>query len=513
MSSYQRYQPYNRNGRGGRGGYSQSRSFNDINFVYEENPSFHDLRPFEKSFYQEHPETSKLTDRDIDAFRKENQMTLEGRDIPRPIMNFDHTQWPSVITKLFKEKGFDKPTPIQSQGWPMALTGRNLIGIAQTGSGKTLSFMLPALLHIMGQPPIQKGEGPNALVLAPTRELACQIKEVAEAYGKVLGIRNSCLYGGASKGPQIGELQRTPHIVIATPGRLLDMLQMGKTTLKNVTYLVLDEADRMLDMGFEKDLRQILGQIRPDRQLLMWSATWPKVVQRLARDFLSDDHIKVQIGSSKLQANKAIKQIVKIVSDYDKERILCDLLVEIWNQIPGDEKTKVMERTIVFSNKKHTCERLLSTLWDQNWSPVTIHGDKTQQERDRALNDFKSGRTPILIATDVAARGLDVKEVKYVINYDFPGNIEEFVHRIGRTARGHSCEGTAYTFFTSQKQDKANASALVELMKDAGQEVPEELERMAFQSRKPAGNQSRWGSRGGRGRQSNGRGGGHFRRF
>jgi ATP-dependent RNA helicase DDX5/DBP2 len=387
----------------------------------------------------------------------------------------------------------------------MALTGRNLVGIAQTGSGKTLSFMLPALLHVLGQPPLQKGSGPSVLVLAPTRELACQIQEVAQKFGKVLDLRNACLYGGASKGPQIGELNRTPHIVVATPGRLLDMLQMGKTTLKNVTYLVLDEADRMLDMGFEKDLRKILGQIRPDRQMLMWSATWPKQVQRLARDFLSDDHIKVQIGSQKLQANKAIKQIVKMVSDYDKEKVLCELLMEIWKQIPGEENTKKMDRTIIFSNKKYVCENLLKVLWDQEWSPVTIHGDKTQQERDRALADFKSGRSPILIATDVAARGLDVKEVMYVINYDFPSSVEEYVHRIGRTARGDSNMGTAYSFFTNGKADRGNASGLVDLMKDAGQEVPPELQEMAYYSGKGGNNngRSRYGG-GGRGRGGSG---------
>jgi ATP-dependent RNA helicase DDX5/DBP2 len=203
----------------------------------------------------------------IDEFRKEHQLTLTGVDIPKPVLKFSSSQWPAQITSVFKSKGFEKPTAIQAQGWPMALTGRNVVGIAQTGSGKTLSFILPAILHILGQPPLQRGDGPIALVLAPTRELACQIQEVAQEYGRVMDIRNSCLYGGASKGPQIGELQRTPQIVIATPGRLLDILKMGKTTLRRVTYLVLDEADRMLDMGFEQDLRKILAQIRPDRQL------------------------------------------------------------------------------------------------------------------------------------------------------------------------------------------------------------------------------------------------------
>ena len=245
---------------------------------------------------------------------------------------------------------------------------------------------------------------PIALVLAPTRELACQIQQVAQEFGRVMDIRNSCLYGGASKGPQIGELNRTPQIVVATPGRLLDLLQMGKTTLTGVTYLVLDEADRMLDMGFEQDLRKILAQIRPDRQLLLWSATWPKSVQRLARDFLTDDHIKVQIGSTKLTANKNIKQHVQVIQEHEKEGALTQLLTQIWEKIPGEEASKQMERTIIFTNKKYLCENLSNQLWEQNWSVATIHGDKTQQERDRALADFKNGYTPILIATDVAVR-------------------------------------------------------------------------------------------------------------
>jgi ATP-dependent RNA helicase DDX5/DBP2 len=276
-----------RGGRGGsRGGSSGGRSFNnDVNFEYQENPVFNNQQPFEKNFYVEHEETAKLDLAKVEEFRKTHQMTLDGKNIPRPIMKFAHSQWPDKITKMFNDNGFENPTPIQSQGWPMALTGRNVVGIAQTGSGKTLSFILPAIKHILGQPPLQRGDGPIALVLAPTRELAVQIQKVADDYGRLCDIRNSCLYGGASKGPQIGELNRTPHIVVATPGRLLDLLQMGKTTLRRVTYLVLDEADRMLDMGFEQDLRKILKQVRPDRQLLLWSATWPKNVQKLARIF------------------------------------------------------------------------------------------------------------------------------------------------------------------------------------------------------------------------------------
>jgi superfamily II DNA/RNA helicase len=512
-----RYNPYG-NSRGQQNGNWQNRNFgtrpqhfNDVSFTFQENPVWtaDKLFEFKLNFYVEHPDTAQLTEKEVQEFREKNQMTLTGKNIPRPVLKFSQTSWPEEIRNLFEKKGFSNPTPIQSQGWPMALTGRNVVGIAQTGSGKTLSFILPAIVHILGQEPVNRGDGPRALVLAPTRELAMQIEEVAKEFGNVCGIRNACLYGGASKGPQIGALNRSPHIVVATPGRLLDMLQMGKTTLNNITYLVLDEADRMLDMGFEQDLRRILAQIRPDRQMLMWSATWPKSVKKLANDFLTDNHIKVQIGSQQLQANKRIKQIVQVLEERDKPQAICKLLIDIWNNIPEPEATRKMERTIVFSNKKYVCEDIAKMLWHEEWACVTIHGDKTQQEREQALNDFKSGRSPILIATDVAARGLDVKDVMHVINYDFPNAIEDFVHRIGRTARGSGVNGSAYTFFTTQKQDRNNAGALVELMKGADQEVPKELENLAFSSRKPDNNR-KWNGRGSHGNYGSrgGRGGG-----
>ncbi|KAI8609943.1 P-loop containing nucleoside triphosphate hydrolase protein [Chytriomyces sp. MP71] len=273
---------------------------------------------------------------------------------------------------------------------------------------------------------------------------------------------------------------------------------MGKTSLRRITYLVLDEADRMLDMGFEEPLREIVSQIRPDRQMLFWSATWPKSVQRLANDFQGEDTIQVRIGSQKLQANKAITQTVKIVPEFDKETALCATLQEIWAGIEGDEKTKTMERTIIFCNKKYLCDNIEHGLQGDGWGAVSIHGDKDQREREYALQRFKNGDAPILVATDVAARGLDVKELKHVINYDFPNNVEDFVHRIGRTGRGGE-SGSAYTFF-DPKMDRKNAKDLVELMTDAGQPVPSEVQALV-----PAG---RGGGGGGGGRWGRGGGGG-----
>lgn len=217
-----------------------------------------------------------------------------------------------------KRQGYEVPTAIQAQGWPIAMSGRDLVGIAQTGSGKTLGYILPAIVHINNQPPISRGDGPIALVLAPTRELAQQIQQVCRDFGTSSYIRNTCIFGGAPKGPQARDLERGVEIVIATPGRLIDFLEKGTTNLQRCTYLVLDEADRMLDMGFEPQIRKIVEQIRPDRQTLMWSATWPKEVRKLAQDFLND-YIQINIGSLQLSANHNILQIVDVCQEHEKE--------------------------------------------------------------------------------------------------------------------------------------------------------------------------------------------------
>ena len=240
-----------------------------------------------------------------------------------------------------KAMGFTAPTAIQAQGWPMALSGRDVVGIAETGSGKTLTYCLPAIVHINAQPLLAPGDGPIVLVLAPTRELAVQIQQEVAKFGKSSKIRNTCVYGGVPKGPQIRDLARGVEVLIATPGRLIDMLETGKTNLRRVTYLVLDEADRMLDMGFEvsemspvslfpvltlmqPQIRKIVGQIRPDRQTCMWSATWPKEVRQLASDFLHD-FIQVNVGSLDLSANHNIQQIVEVMNDHNKVRGLRSL--------------------------------------------------------------------------------------------------------------------------------------------------------------------------------------------
>lgn len=275
------------------------------------------LSQFKKDFYKPHEEVLNRNPREVERYREQHEITIKG-SAPNPIERFEEVFIPDYVLNEIRRQNFERPTPIQAQGWPIALSGSNMVGIAKTGSGKTLAYMLPAIVHINNQPSLQRGDGPIALVLAPTRELAQQIQTIANDFGSASYVRNTCVFGGAPKGGQARDLERGVEIVIATPGRLIDFLESGRTNLKRCTYLVLDEADRMLDMGFEPQIRKILEQIRPDRQTLMWSATWPKEVRRLAEDFL-DDYIQVNVGSLELSANHNIQQLVIMCKESEKQ--------------------------------------------------------------------------------------------------------------------------------------------------------------------------------------------------
>ncbi|XP_022920308.1 probable ATP-dependent RNA helicase DDX17 isoform X2 [Onthophagus taurus] len=446
------------------------------------------LEPFKKDFYVPHLKVSSRSVYEIEDWRRSKEISLKGKNIPEPVLSFDEASFPDYVMSEVRKMGFKAPTPIQSQGWPIALSGRDMVGIASTGSGKTLSYVLPAIVHINNQPRLQRGDGPIALVLAPTRELAQQIQQVATDFGRSSRIRNTCVFGGAPKGPQANDLMDGVEIVIATPGRLIDFLESNRTNLKRCTYLVLDEADRMLDMGFEPQIRKIIEQIRPDRQTLMWSATWPKEVQALAAEFLKD-YIQINVGSLQLSANHNILQIIDVCQEYEKETKLSTLLKEIM----AEKENK----TIIFIETKRRVDDITRKMKRDGWPAVCIHGDKSQQERDWVLQDFRSGKAPILVATDVAARGLDVEDVKFVINFDYPSNSEDYVHRIGRTGRSQRT-GTAYTFFTPSNANKA--SDLVAVLKEAKQVINPKLQEMA--------ENRNWsnGSANGRGRNRWGRG-------
>lgn len=316
------------------------------------------LPRFEKSFYKEDPIVTNRSQGAVDAWRRQNEVTVSGRTVPRPVETFDEAGFPKYVLDEVKAQGFSKPTPIQSQGWPMALSGRDVVGIAETGSGKTLTYCLPAIVHINAQPLLSPGDGPIVLILAPTRELAVQIQQEVNKFGKSSKIRNTCVYGGVPRGSQIRDLARGVEVCIATPGRLIDMLQSEKTNLRRVTYLVLDEADRMLDMGFEPQIRKIISQIRPDRQTCMWSATWPKEVRQLASDF-QNDFIQVNIGSMDLSANHRITQIVEIVSDFDKR----DRMSRHLEKIMEDRSNKVL----IFTGTKRVADEITRYLRQDGW--------------------------------------------------------------------------------------------------------------------------------------------------
>ncbi|KAH9327018.1 hypothetical protein KI387_007196, partial [Taxus chinensis] len=392
-------------GGGGSGSFQAGgRSRDDFDGIALPTQDFANLTHFEKDFYVEKPSVAAMSEDEVGAYRVRREITVEGKDVPKPVTTF-------------KDAGFPAP-----------------------------------------------GDGPIVLVLAPTRELAVQIQNEATKFGASSKIKNTCIYGGAPKGPQIRDLQKGVEIVIATPGRLIDMLEQQYTNLRRVTYLVLDEADRMLDMGFEPQIKKIVSQIRPDRQTLYWSATWPKEVEQLARQSLHNAY-KVTIGSQDLKANHSIDQIVEIVSEHEKYSRLIRLLEEIMDG----------SRLLIFLETKKGCDQVTRQLRMDGWPALSIHGDKSQAERDWVLSEFKTGKSPIMTATDVAARGLDVKDIKCVINYDFPGSLEDYVHRIGRTGRA-GAKGTAYTFFTAA--NARFARELISILQEAGQTISPELAAM-----------------------------------
>ncbi|XP_041364476.1 ATP-dependent RNA helicase dbp2-like isoform X2 [Gigantopelta aegis] len=485
-------------GRGGmRGGSSGGRSLKGIQpgeRLRKPRWDMSTLHKFEKNFYVEHPQVAARTPEDVQKFLSERDISVVGRNVPTPIFKFEEANLPDYVLHTVKRNQWKAPTAIQSTGWPIALSGRDCVGIAQTGSGKTLAFILPAIVHITNQPYLEHGDGPICLVLVPTRELAQQVQEVAIEFGQTSQIRNTCVYGGAPKGPQIRDLERGAEICIATPGRLIDFLEAGKTNLRRTTYLVLDEADRMLDMGFEPQIRKIVEQVRPDRQTLMWSATWPKEVKKMAEDFLKE-YIQINVGALQLHANHNILQIIDVCQEYEKENKLVKLLEGIMQEREN--------KTLIFVETKRKCDDLSRRMKRDGWPVMGIHGDKSQQERDWTLNEFRHSKTPILIATDVASRGLDVEDIKFVINFDYPNCSEDYVHRIGRTARSERT-GTAYTFFTPGNAKQVND--LINVLREANQNISPKLIQLAESMRGQMGRgRSRWGRRDDRGGRGSGR--------
>lgn len=426
----------------------------------EQNETRSEAKP-RRNLYVPHTDVIARPEEEVEKFRNEHEIKIHGKDCPRPILNFNEANFPPYISDIIRRQGFDKPTPIQSQSWPIALSGLNMVGIARTGSGKTLGYLLPAIIQKKEYQNVS-GQGPSVLVLAPTRELAIQIDSVARMFNQ--HVSSATAYGGAPRMGQENQLRRRPDICIATPGRLLDFARNGVVNLKSCSYVVMDEADRMLDMGFEPQIREVMDFTSEDKQVLMWSATWPREIRTLAEDFLKD-YIRITVGSEELTANPNIDQRLDFCSVYERE----DKLLDFLNSNPSG-------KTLIFTETKRMADQLQYVLSRNGKKCAALHGDKSQNAREAILSSFRTERINVLIATDVAARGLDIDNIVYVINYEMPKTIESYIHRIGRTAR-HEKKGIAFSFMT--EEDKPVAKDLVDVLKQANQKLPEELLDMA----------------------------------
>ena len=416
---------------------------------------------------------------EAEAFRTQHRIEVSGEhgdDGFRPVAVFADAGFSAPVLRATSK--FSKPTPIQAQCWPIMMAGRDIIGVAETGSGKTLAFFLPAMMHLLGHGPnggasngyssasYGKSKGPTILILAPTRELAMQTEDVCRDAGANADIKSICIYGGVPKGPQRQAINDGAKVVVATPGRLLDLHQEGGVELSGVSYLVLDEADRMLDMGFEKDVRSIIGLTNRVRRTVMFTATWPDSVRALASEFL-ERPVRVNVGSQELAANTRVTQTVEVIDEARKAQRLPQLLQKY--------HASRTNRVLIFALYKKECARLEQDINRAGWKGIAIHGDMTQAARTDALEQFKKGTVPLLVATDVAARGLDIPDVEVVINYTFPLTIEDYIHRIGRTGRGGKT-GISHTLFTGSPQfEKPLAGALQNVLREAGQPVPDAL--------------------------------------
>ena len=346
--------------------------------------------------------------------------------------SFDGLGLAEPLRLALKTENYLKPTPIQAQAIPLLTEGRDLLGIAQTGTGKTAAFALP-ILHRLSAQRLQRSPGrPHALILAPTRELALQIDERFRAYGRGLGLRSTVIFGGVGQGQQVKVLVHGVDILVATPGRLLDLYAQRHVSFDKVSILVLDEADRMLDMGFIRDVRKIVGACRKERQALLFSATMPPDIAKLAAEILRNP-ARIDVSPAKITVDR-IDQQVYFVPVQAKRNLLLELLGD-----PG------MDRVLVFTRTKHGADKVCKFLRQAGLAVEAIHGNKAQNARVRALEAFRSGQARILVATDIAARGIDVSAISHVINYELPNEPESYVHRIGRTARA-GAGGTAVSF-------------------------------------------------------------------
>ncbi|KAF1968346.1 DEAD-domain-containing protein [Bimuria novae-zelandiae CBS 107.79] len=435
-----------------------------------------EYEPFRKNFYTEPLEIANMTEEEVRNLRFElDGIVVKGNKVPRPVTKWAQMGLLQPTMDVFAKQRFTKPTPIQAQAIPMAESGLDFIAVAKTGSGKTLAFGIPMIRHILDQPDLKSTDGPIGLVLAPTRELTDQIGKELRPFFKASKLTIACAYGGSPISEQIAMIKRGGiHVLCATPGRLIDLLQSNSgrvLNLKRVTYLILDEADRMFDMGFEPQVMKIMANIRPDRQTILFSATMPKNINALAKKGLTNP-AEVMIGGRSVVAQDVTQQ-VKIVPPGQEAKMRA-LLQELGLLFAKDENAQIL----IFVERQETAEDLLHKLIKHKYSGVnTIHGAKDQTDRSEAIQDFKQGVLPILIATSVAARGLDVPNLAMVFNYDCPTHLEDYVHRCGRTGRAGN-KGTAVTLIQIPGEERFTMH-VARALRESKQTVDEDLDKIA----------------------------------
>ena len=415
-------------------------------------------------------DASQLSAEKFRAKFKITSVSGGSTELPEPVQTFEAAPFTRRLKDALME-AFPSPSPIQAQAWPICQEGHDLVAVAKTGSGKTLAFLLPAFKLItrwLKTATAPDTPTPITLVLAPTRELATQIQTECERFAPAK-IASMAVFGGTPKMPQGKELKKkSPQVLVATPGRLQDFLGSGEVDLSQVQLLVLDEADRMLDMGFEPEIAKILAQAPSERQTLLFTATWPKAVKRIAEKYLKSDYVHVNVGETEeLSANKAVSQEFFRLGDDEKD----DKLWQILSGLNDDAKV------ICFANTKRRIDSFQKTFWSKGFDSVALHGDKQQKDRDRDLEKFTKGECWLMFATDVCSRGLDIKDVTHVVNLDMARDVESYVHRIGRTGRAGK-SGISITFW-NEAYDMECAPALVKIAIEAGQSVPEWLEKAA----------------------------------
>ncbi|KAH7960254.1 hypothetical protein HPB49_018335 [Dermacentor silvarum] len=431
-----------------------------------------ELQPFEKNLYVEHPATTSRSMAEVNAYRKVNGISVKGYNVPNPILALEESNFPDFIVKsIGATRDHNSPTCIEAHCWPIALRCRNFLGIANTGSHKTLAYVLPAVIHVSRQPPLEQEDGPIAVVLAPTRELAKQIHNIVLELGEHARVRSVCASNGEPKGGQYAELKKGCHICVTTPQRLIDFLEEGKMNLHRCTYLVVDEVDRMVAMGFEHIVLKIAEHCRPDHQTIMWVTSWRNELRHFVEDLLND-YIEIEFGKAQLPAENSVEMTVDVCQEEEKEAKLVELFEDVLK-----EKSK---KAVVFTDTRRKADEIAWKLRLRGWSAIGLHGKKTKKERDWIVSMFRTGTSSVLVTTEEVAQDLVLENVCLVVNYDCPDCSEVYVRRASPVA--HSGEpGVVHTFILPTQQ--LYARNLIAILKNSKQLVKPELYNIARKAR------------------------------